>query len=65
LEYRFGEARSYEDFAAGRVFYGRPGAPNFPVRLTQELFGRCLSHSVKKNGLVLYDPCCGSGYLLR
>jgi tRNA G10 N-methylase Trm11 len=37
---------------------------NFPARLAQEIFGRCLQYSPKKNDICLYDCCCGGGYLL-
>jgi len=37
---------------------------NFPVRLAQEIYGRCLQYSPKKNDICLYDCCCGGGYLL-
>lgn len=57
----------YSDLASGRVFYSLAGHPAFPVRLASEIFQRCLALR-KKNGVsgrcVLYDPCCGAGYLL-
>ena len=37
---------------------------NFPVRLAQEIYGRCLQYSPKKKDICLYDCCCGGGYLL-
>ncbi len=42
----------------------RTGYPNFPVRLAQEIFSRCLARIDGAGPLCLYDPCCGGGYLL-
>jgi hypothetical protein len=68
MNYRFAAQReNYEDLASGRVLYGRPGFPAFPVRLASELFQRCaelLSRQGKPPPYVLFDPCCGGGYLL-
>lgn len=64
MEYHYGENINYEDFASGRVLYHQNGVPNFPVRLANEIFGRCLSYSKQKENLTLYDCCCGGGYLL-
>jgi len=34
MPYRFAtERRDYSDYSSGRVFYGAPGYPAFPVRL--------------------------------
>lgn len=55
---------SYEDFAPGRALYHAPGMTNFPVRLAQELMGRCLDHLGGRRNIVLYDPLCGAGCLL-
>jgi hypothetical protein len=68
MKYRFArEHKSYEDYASGRVFYGRPGHPALPVRLASEVFQRCLAIRYAR-GLsrrcVLYDPCCGGAYHL-
>jgi 23S rRNA (guanine2535-N1)-methyltransferase len=68
MVYRFAlERHDFEDFAAGRVFIGLPGHPAFPIRLTSEIFQRCLNIR-RSDGLVgpcqVYDPCCGGGYLL-
>ena len=57
----------YSDFASGRVFVSAPGRPAFPVRLAEEIFQRCLAlrgigRTLER--ITLYDPCCGSGYLL-
>jgi len=62
--YKYAENKNYEDFASGRVLYGHKGVTNFPVRLSQEIFRRCLEYSYKKKDIVLYDCCCGTGYML-
>ena len=54
----------FSDLSAGRVLIHRSGFTNFPVRLAQEIFLRCLSYSGKKEDITLYDPCCGGAYLL-
>lgn len=64
MNYKYCENDNYEDFACGRVLIHRGGYPNFPVRLAQEIFGRCINHLGKTADLCLYDPCCGGGYLL-
>jgi tRNA G10 N-methylase Trm11 len=64
MEYKYGKNNNYENFSAGRVLYNVKGMTNFPVRLAQEIYGRCLHHSPKKNNICLYDCCCGGGYLL-
>lgn len=64
MEYLHCENRNFEDFASGRVLYGGKGIPNFPVRLLNEMYGRAISYSLKKEDLVVYDPCCGGGYSL-
>jgi 23S rRNA (guanine2535-N1)-methyltransferase len=61
------ENKNYEDYSSGRVLYGYSGATNFPVRLTQEIFERCLSYLNKQNILppyTIYDPFCGVAYSL-
>jgi 23S rRNA (guanine2535-N1)-methyltransferase len=68
MPYRFAHERpDYTDFAAGPVLYSLPGQPAFPVRLTTEIFQRCQAH-LRHMGRVppydVYDPCCGSAYLL-
>jgi len=62
--YKYSKNENYEDFACGRVIYNMKGSTNFPVRLAQEIFMLCLYHSVKKDDISLYDPCCGNGYTL-
>jgi hypothetical protein len=68
MPYRFAHERpDYTDFAAGPVFYSLPGRPAFPVRLTTEIFQRCqayLRSAGSAGPYMVYDPCCGSGYLL-
>jgi len=64
MEYRYAEKCGYEDFASGRVLYHYRGVPNFPVRLINEIYNRCLEYSNKKEDLCLYDCCCGGGYSL-
>lgn len=68
MKYRFATHReNNEDYAGGRVLHGRPGQAAFPVRLASEVFQRCC-HRLAARGVAppytLYDPCCGSGYLL-
>ncbi len=64
MEYRHAQRDNYEDFAGGRVLYNIVGATNFPVRLINEIYGRCLEYSGKKADICLFDCCCGSGYSL-
>jgi len=64
MEYRYRTLHSYEDFASGRVLYGTGGSPNFPVKIACEVFNRCAEHCGKKEKITVYDPCCGTGYLL-
>jgi len=64
MEYKHARDDNFGDFACGRVIYNKPGMPNFPVRLTQEIFGRCLNYLKNRKNICIYDPCCGSGYML-
>lgn len=64
MEYKYGRNDNYEDLSSGRVLYHKRGMTNFPVRLAQEIYGRCLQYSPKKRNICLYDCCCGGGYLL-
>jgi len=65
MAYRFVTERDdYTDLAAGAVFHGLPGYPAFPVRLTSEIFQRCLALRENADPCTIYDPCCGGGYLL-
>lgn len=68
MPYRFAKERpNHTDYASGRVFYGWPGHAAFPVRLTSEIFQRCMAVR-KADGItdpcILYDPCCGGAYHL-
>ena len=64
MNYKYAVNQNYEDFASGRVFYNAKNVPNYPVRLINEIYGRCLSYSERKEDLCLYDCCCGGGYSL-
>ena len=68
MQYLFATERpDYSDLASGRVFYSLPGNPAFPVRLASEIYQRCLALRREAGAgmsCVLYDPCCGAGYLL-
>jgi SAM-dependent methyltransferase len=62
--YKFFPKNNYEDFSSGRVILHKPKNPNFPVRLAGEIFCQCLEYINKTKNLCVYDPCCGSAYLL-
>jgi len=64
LNYKYYQNESYEDFSSGRVIYHKSGMTNYPVRLAGEIFKRCLEYIEKPSDIVLYDPCCGGGYIL-
>jgi len=68
MPYRFAKERQdYSDYSSGRVFYGLPGHPAFPVRLASEIFQRCVALREAQGATgpcVLYDPCCGGAYHL-
>lgn len=64
MNYKYCNEDNYEDFACGRVIYHKAGMTNFPVRLTQEMYRRALSYSKKDKDIVVYDPCCGTAYIL-
>ena len=68
MQYLYATERpDYSDLASGRVFYSLAGSPAFPVRLASEIFQRCLVFRRQAGAVspcVLYDPCCGAGYLL-
>jgi 23S rRNA G2445 N2-methylase RlmL len=58
---------NYEDYSSGRVLYGAPGATNFPVRLSSEVFQLCanyLTNRGKSRPYKIYDPFCGVAYSL-
>ena len=64
MVYKYCENRNFEDLASGKVIVHKAGYPNFPVRLAQEIFSRCLHHLDDPDSVCIYDPCCGGGYLL-
>jgi 16S rRNA G966 N2-methylase RsmD len=64
MVYKYAEKTSYEFLSAGGVIRSYPGYTNFPVRLGNEIFNRCLQYAGNKSAVTLYDPLCGSGYLL-
>ncbi len=64
MEYKYSPGENFEDLSAGRVLLQKAGGTNFPVRLSREIFGRCLSYTGRNGQISVYDPCCGSGYLL-
>ncbi len=64
MQYKYCENENFEDLACGRVIMQKAGHTNFPVRLAQEIFGRCVSYLNSPDDLCIYDPCCGGGYLL-
>jgi 23S rRNA (guanine2535-N1)-methyltransferase len=63
MTYLFAANEDYSDFAAGSVLYNRSGATSFPVRLADEIFLRAKAH-LPSTPVRIYDPCCGTGYLL-
>jgi tRNA G10 N-methylase Trm11 len=64
MQYKYCQNENFEDFASGRVILHKHGFPNFPVRLAQEIYCRCLSYIKNKTDVCIYDPCGGSGYML-
>lgn len=64
MVYKYCKNENYEDLASGKVILHRTGYPNFPVRLAQEIFFRCLNYLDNSDSICIYDPCCGGGYLL-
>ena len=69
MQYKYAkEQLDYSDFSSGRVFYSLPGYPAFPVRLTSEIFQRCIAQRQMiyqvSAPCTLYDPCCGAAYHL-
>ncbi|KXK60359.1 hypothetical protein AWW66_19225 [Micromonospora rosaria] len=64
MTYRFATERpDYSDLASGAVLRSAPGHPAFPVRLASEMFLRAW-HALGRPRVTVWDPCCGSGYLL-
>jgi hypothetical protein len=65
MPYKFAQNRqNYEMYAAGGVFYAIPGRVAFPVRLSDEIFRRCMALWDSDRRCTLYDPCCGGAYHL-
>ncbi|MER7007999.1 rRNA methyltransferase [Dactylosporangium sp. NPDC000555] len=65
MGYRFvTSGRSYADLASGSVLHSASGHPAFPVRLASEMFLRGLAALGPNEPVTIWDPCCGSGYLL-
>lgn len=64
MAYRYAPRRDDSDLASGRVLRSTPGMPGFPVRLASEIFQRAIALHGSTGSLTLWDPCCGSGYLL-
>lgn len=62
--YRFAEKDSFQYLSAGSVIKSYKGNTNFPVRLGHEIFNRCLYYIDNKEKVTIYDPMCGSAYLL-
>jgi 23S rRNA (guanine2535-N1)-methyltransferase len=61
------QEQDYSDLASGKVLRSQPGYPAFPIRLASEIFQRCLALRAASQvtaPCVVYDPCCGAGYLL-
>ncbi|MEI3868119.1 hypothetical protein V6S02_13635 [Microbacterium sp. CCNWLW134] len=64
MAYRYATAsRDHSDLASGRVLFSAPGFPAFPVRLASEIF-QCARARGTEGPVTVWDPCCGSGYLL-
>ncbi|MCI9540444.1 MAG: N-6 DNA methylase [Lachnospiraceae bacterium] len=64
MVYKYCENKNFKDLASGKVIVHKAGYPNFPIRLAQEIFCRCLHYLDNPNNICIYDPCCGGGYLL-
>ncbi len=64
-KYIYTSNENYEDYSSGRVIYGNPGATNFPVRVSSEIFQHCLYY-LRNEGKMgpyrIYDPFCGVAY---
>ena len=64
MSYRYATERTdHSALASGQVLRSAPGYPGFPVRLASELLQRAMVH-VEGDRARLWDPCCGSGYLV-
>ena len=68
MPYQYATERAdYSDLASGKVLHSLPGHPAFPIRLASEMYQRCLARrfaTQQAAPCVVYDPCCGAGYLL-
>ncbi|MBK0865669.1 rRNA methyltransferase [Saccharopolyspora sp. HNM0986] len=65
MSYRYETGRAdFSDLAGGFVLKAVPGFPGFPVRLASEVFQRAAQLCGAAERVTLWDPCCGSGYLL-
>ncbi|MFI5780023.1 hypothetical protein [Nocardia sp. NPDC051570] len=65
VAYRFAVERTdYGDLASGAVLRSAPGLPAFPVRSASEILQRALALRGGDQAAVVWDPMCGSGYLL-
>lgn len=62
--YKYCNNQNFSDLSSGKVIRSKSGYPNFPVRLSQEIFCRCKSYLKKQKNITIYDPCCGNGYML-
>jgi 23S rRNA (guanine2535-N1)-methyltransferase len=64
MKFQFNPSKAnYVHLAAGRVLLSQAGATSFPVRLASEIFQLCYSY-LGKERIRVYDPCCGTAYLL-
>lgn len=63
VSYRYAPRENHEDLSPGGALFSGPGFPAFPVRLATEMFRRAVV-AVGGGPVVVWDPCCGSGYLL-
>ncbi|MBR8744378.1 rRNA methyltransferase [Nocardiopsis sp. MG754419] len=64
MTYRYAiERADHSALASGHVLRSAPGFPGFPVRLASELLQRARVH-LEGDRARLWDPCCGSGYLV-
>lgn len=68
MNYKFNvKKENYALFASGSVLYSLPGQPAFPIRLAGEIYQRCaeiLDNNNINPQYSIYDPFCGSGYLI-
>ena len=64
MQYQYAPEADFSDFAAGSVIMSSSGATSFPVRLLSEIFLRGVQYLPESAPYRVYDPCCGSGYLL-